>query len=434
MTVNRAAAAIVAIYLGFGFGYSVLMPIWEAPDERAHYGYAFTIARTGEPPSNEQNYESFQPPLYYRIAAVPIMLISAFDPALARPFMPPSLPMEEGHPRYIWTTENYEFLLAPLALRWMGLFFGGISLMCLYVAVRRTIPSEPALALGTIALAGGIPQFIHISASINNDALAILAGALLFYGLSRVCREESFSPGWLVLFLLALVLPMVVKLTVLPIGLAAAAAVLHRTWAVRDRLPNRLFAASAVLTVSALVAVPVIFPGTVERVLEELVFRLLRVRPDVWEGSILNILNRYLRSFWGKVGWLAIGIPVPAVIALTGLSGLGLVAVLRSLLFKGEMDNSHPAGRRLLLASLLAIGIAGLMLLNNYLSSPQLQGRFLFPTIGPIALLIVFGWSRLLGDRRRLLVPLIIVLFALLNLHLWITGVIPVYFQPFLDR
>jgi hypothetical protein len=34
----------------------------------------------------------------------------------------------------------------------------------------------------------------------------------------------------------------------------------------------------------------------------------------------------------------------------------------------------------------------------------------------------------------RVLLPAIVILFALLNLHLWITGVIPVYFQPFLDR
>jgi hypothetical protein len=74
------------------------------------------------------------------------------------------------------------------------------------------------------------------------------------------------------------------------------------------------------------------------------------------------------------------------------------------------------------------------MLFRNYLTTPQLQGRFLFPTLGPIALLVVYGWGQIPGDRKRFLAPALVLLVALLNLHLWITGVIPVYFQPFLDR
>jgi hypothetical protein len=103
-------------------------------------------------------------------------------------------------------------------------------------------------------------------------------------------------------------------------------------------------------------------------------------------------------------------------------------------LFNSRDDETVPApARRLLAWSSFAAAVALLMLFVNYLSTPQLQGRFLFPTLGPIALLVVFGWRRLLAERARFLLPALVFVMLALNLHLWLTGVIPVYYQPFLD-
>jgi hypothetical protein len=58
----------------------------------------------------------------------------------------------------------------------------------------------------------------------------------------------------------------------------------------------------------------------------------------------------------------------------------------------------------------------------------------LFPAIGALSLLMTAGWHRVLPPRLQSYLPLFIVLLLLsCNLLLWLTGVIPVYYQPFFD-
>lgn len=40
-------AVVVAIYLGFAVAYATAIPIWQSPDEPAHFNYLAEIAETG---------------------------------------------------------------------------------------------------------------------------------------------------------------------------------------------------------------------------------------------------------------------------------------------------------------------------------------------------------------------------------------------------
>jgi hypothetical protein len=74
------------------------------------------------------------------------------------------------------------------------------------------------------------------------------------------------------------------------------------------------------------------------------------------------------------------------------------------------------------------------MVFKNTLATPQFQGRFLFPALGPISILIVAGWTTLLPRRTAVALPYILIIsLILLNLYLWFDKVIPIYYQPFLD-
>lgn len=80
VTGRRLALAIFMAHLFLGLLYSVCIPIWEANDEWAHYGYVkylltnHTLPRTsGQEVSRDPDselYELTQPPLYYMIIAV----------------------------------------------------------------------------------------------------------------------------------------------------------------------------------------------------------------------------------------------------------------------------------------------------------------------------------------------------------------------------
>jgi len=75
-----------------------------------------------------------------------------------------------------------------------------------------------------------------------------------------------------------------------------------------------------------------------------------------------------------------------------------------------------------------------LAVFRNGLTTIATQGRFLLPAIGALSLLMVAGWYNVLPERVQHYLPIFIVLlFFSCNMILWLTGIIPVYYQPFLD-
>ena len=137
MTERRWLALILGIYLLLAFGYSLLMPIWEAPDERAHYGYALQLAREGVPPTFERNYEAFQPPSYYWLVQWPLRILDGIEPGWVNPFKPDLLPAGEGGPRYDWDASNYRTLPGPLLLRWINILLGAASVYFIYRGAQK---------------------------------------------------------------------------------------------------------------------------------------------------------------------------------------------------------------------------------------------------------------------------------------------------------
>lgn len=104
MQERQRIAGIVSLYALLALGYSLLVPIWEAPDESAHYRYALHLAREGSVPSRSENHEAAQPPAYYWLAGRVLLLLDALDPTWSDFYGPPS---EAGRvPRYEWGPEN----------------------------------------------------------------------------------------------------------------------------------------------------------------------------------------------------------------------------------------------------------------------------------------------------------------------------------------
>jgi hypothetical protein len=192
---------------------------------------ALCIARTGELPPGNYSSEATQPPLYYWLASRPLVLLDQIDPSLADFYSPELLPYGSV-PRLAWDPGNYRFLWGPQLLRWIGLLPGGLTLHLVFRGVRRFAPRSPALRLAAVSLVGLTPQFLHVSASVSNDALANLAGACLFWLLSGVSSKPLRWRDVAFLASAALFLPMVTKLTVLPVGAALCGAVI---WETRDR-------------------------------------------------------------------------------------------------------------------------------------------------------------------------------------------------------
>jgi hypothetical protein len=419
---------IFSLYFLLAVAYSLLMPIWEAPDEPAHYHLAWHLATYDEYPSQKVNYESHQPRAYYYFASSIIRVLDKVDPELTRFRRPTEYPFTIRKPerRFDWTDDNYHFLWGAYLLRWINILFGGIALWLNWKTFKLMVPGS--LALATLALVALMPQYLHIMSSVNNDVPGTLAGALLFYLLILFLKEPSYAPG-LLLSLLAILLPFITKLTVLPVS-AAVFVVLGWKWLFR--LPQKrwlLYSTFGVLLGAGLFYL--LFPDAVQAAWNEIEWRLFSLRKNaLTEKYIKAITSQIIWTYWGKVGWLAVGLPLWIIQLLTGmgLTGMTLQAihVVRSRT-RGLQLNFWLAIWAIALFTLLAV-------FRNGLTTFATQGRLLFPAIGVLSVWMVAGWHNTLSPRLQQYLPLLVVLlFLFCNLHLWFTGVIPIYYQPFFD-
>jgi hypothetical protein len=419
---------IFALYFLLAVGYSLLMPIWEAPDEPAHYHLAWHLATYDEYPSQEINYESHQPRPYYYFGSWVIRALDRLDPELTRFRHPREYRFNIRKPerRFDWTDENYYFLWGAFILRWINIVFGGIALGLNWKTFKQMAPSS--LALAALALVALMPQHLHIMSSVNNDVLGTLAGALLFYLVIRFLKEPSF---WLGLFLivLALLLPFLTKLTVLPVSVAV---ILILAWKWFFGFFNKrwlLYSAFGILLGTGIFYL--LFPEAVQAAWNEIQWRLFSLRKNaLTEKYIRSITSQIVWTYWGKVGWLAVGLPLWVIQLLTGLGVTGMILQVVDLI------RSRTRGLALSLwLTAWAIAIFTLLaVFRNGLTTFATQGRLLFPAIGALSVLMVAGWHEVLLERfQRHLPALIVLLFLCCNILLWYTGILPVYYQPFLD-
>lgn len=159
---RRWQILIFAFYFLLAVGYSLLMPIWEAPDEGAHYHLAWYLAHKGHYASPEKNYEAHQPRLFYNLGSWVLRGLERINPEFAVYYFPREHKYNLRIPerRFGWTDENYRFLLGVYVLRWVNILFGGTALWLNWKTFQWIAPAQPALSLAALALATLTPQYL----------------------------------------------------------------------------------------------------------------------------------------------------------------------------------------------------------------------------------------------------------------------------------
>jgi len=341
-------------------------------------------------------YEDHQPPLYYLLQA-PVYAATGGD---------------------------------LLALRLVSVVLGAGGVLAAWAALRALFPGKPALALTGAAFVAFLPQHIAILASVSNDPLAELIAALTLLVAVRYLRgaERGSSP---VLLGILVGLALLTKTTIYFLAGIALLAVLLR-WR-RARWPWRTAARHlAALLIPALIlggawwlrnldtyggtdftgldrhdAVTVGQPRTSE------------VIERAYGGSLARYLDAYatttFRSFWGQFGWMALIMPGWAytVFALFSL-GVAAGAIVFARRAGWPRSLSGPQRDGLILYALtLAFVVAAYLVYN--LTFTQFQGRYLYPALVPLALLVAIGlagWAAPLPGPARDLAP-VLLMFAL---------------------
>jgi 4-amino-4-deoxy-L-arabinose transferase-like glycosyltransferase len=375
--------------------YAALTPAWQAPDEPAHYNYvqqlvagtlpviepgdydqvyqAEAITARFSPPYTVTGftYEDHQPPLYY-LLQVPIFLITGGD---------------------------------LLAMRLLSVLLGAGVVALAYASARMLFPDRPWLSLTITAFVAFLPQHVAILASVNNDSLAelLIAAVLWFVVRDRAWwdRELAWQPGGGRLYGLGLLLGLtfLTKATAYIMAPVVGLLLLWRlwgNWATLWRTGLRLFL-PALLLGGIWWGRNIIVYETLDPLASAAHNEIVvgQPRTETWidqyglSSTIEALARTTFQSFWGQFGWMGVVMPSWTYRLLLFLSFLAGAGWLLRRRLAPDLSLPPAIGRALLLTVLLNLSLY----LGYNLTFVQHQGRYLFPSLIPLAIAFGIGLS-----------------------------------------
>lgn len=446
--------AILALFVILASAYNVVVPLFEGPDEAAHFLYIDYIAAgkglpTLELSSRDVLWEGLQqPPLYYALAAILIGWIDTGDlPDLLWPN--PHRGGETGGVNLYYHTARESFpyqgtVLAVHVARALNVLFGLATIVATFGAARRLSPRQPSLALGAAAVLAFNPQFVATSALVNNDIAAAAFCAVGTWLVLRALRraEQADETCWALSWWEAVGLGSAVGLAAvtkpsgllftLPVALAIAALAWQRcSWRTLLRGWFALMLGVGLLSGwwyvrnLALFGDPLAWNG-----LRAIEAEVMRPAPIPLEEAFAN--SAWLqKSFWGVFGN---GVLMDFAVyrgleILMRLAALGLILWVTRQAVRRMADAATWLGLGFLCAWSALVYLALLRFMQ--IIDAANQGRLMFPATTALSILLMVGLSGFF-PRRLTVAPIALVSAGLLFLSavapFWY--IVPAYAQP----
>jgi len=436
LTINQfrlwPLAVIITLFVTLGVYYSITVPLWEAPDEPGHFGNVWYIATHQALPQPGTFYTWHQAPLYHIIAATAIGWLNLSPLNEWQRFNPtaPTVVRSTDPNVFVHSVRELppykDIALAVHIARWLNVIFGAITVALTYLLARRLFPEHGWVAIGAAGLVAFNPQFIFMSAAVQNDAALSAAFALTLWPALNIVQGDNRIRQFLGLGALTALAILFKQSGIVLIGLAGVV-VLGTAW--RSGQWQKLFIwGSWTALMVGLIAGPMYLRNTLlygDPFAYE-VYKSLHPPTDSYPLNQLDMttlmlfLTRLHESFWGKFGWLTLAFPsfiYQGLWMIYPLSGLGLIiGYRRGQSSWGKVEGGLPA-LALLLVSMAVVWTFTLRYAMSF-GAFGVQGRYLFPMISAQSILISLGFYALLPGRWRPL-PIIILLLILLSLAIW---------------
>lgn len=461
LSAKNSVLLLLITYFIVGGMFAIYTPAWQAPDEPAHYNYILQVAHEGCCPKIE--------PGDWDSAYLEQLKAAKFAPDLLVNL--PSIQYEDHQPPLYYLLQAPLFTLTNgslIALRLFSLLMGAGIVLCAYGLVRAVLPEHPQVALGTAVLVAFLPQHLAGLASVSNDALSNLLIAITLLSTILYLKDEPSIKEWHLGLLVGLGLLTKVS-TIFLIGYVPLA-ISVRWWmdsrqsSVVSRQPKDglVVGARQILPLLAAFFIPALLLGGMWwlhsintygfpdlfglRQHDKVVTGQARTAELIAQVGFMDYLKTALQttfnSFWGQFGWM--GVPMPnwiytLLLGLVAVAGSGLV--INSMKVEEGREGLRPSPtdsdvimmRRVIWTFInLAILLAVLEYVYYNTVFLQLQGRYMFTGMIPMALVIVLGvdgWRVWLARRVTVFYPLATVipfaLFALLDLYLLWRVIVP---------
>jgi hypothetical protein len=463
---------LAALYVALAVLYAVRTPAWQAPDEPAHYNYVAQVAAFGCCPVIEDG--------DWDNAYLETLKANEFAPDLLANL--PAIEYEDHQPPlyYLLLTPFYTLSSGNLVvLRIVTAFIGLTVVLYTYIIATLVMPNRRGVAFAAAAFVALLPQFLGITASVNNDALAWSLIGLALIGTRVYLRFERRGVGDEVGLGVLVGLALVTKVsTIFLLGVVPVAILLRwlRTRAENLELkPQRRRERRGETSTqertnveehSSASFAPLRFDQLLLRWIAFLIPALLIAGvwwarnsatygfPDVFglaahdrvvvgqqrtadlialvgTGEYLNrAFTTTFQSFFGQLGWMALPLPMWAYIGIGVLLLLAIGGWGMGWLARERHTERNPVQRDMA----LVLALVGVLALAQYVyyntEFVQFQGRYLFTGIIPFALLLaggLDGWLRWAAARGVLArygrwrpYALAAVIFLFVPLNLWL--------------
>ncbi len=426
---RRLLALILVCYVVLAAWYSQTIPLGEAPDEVPHFTYVRYLAQHGRLPDTTEEHEAFQPPLYYAAAAALTFWIEDDPEApfavrhnayydVADPRSPKNLLLHtaaESWPYRGWAAAWHLARLLSIAL-------GAVTIWAVYRLGRTVFPEIPAIGLAMAGLTAFNPQFLFLSAVLNNDNAATAFSALILWQIVALLHDARL--GWKRPLLLGLLLGLglLSKANLAVLALVAGLAILLAAFAGAGRQAagsegqgtrqdaharGQALRSAALGLLLCFGAAAVVAGWYFARnwalhgdplgwafVLETNARREGGLTPEV----LAWLFKGVFRSFW--LGWIGIAFDeivywILGLVCVGGAAGFGVWLVRRwARLAAGTR-------RTLILLALHAAGTLASLLQWTATVLGTDQGRLIFPILPTVMLVIAAGWAWWGGERGR---------------------------------
>jgi hypothetical protein len=418
----RDVRVLVIVALGLLTVWSFVVPIFEGPDEFLHWQYARHLHEERQLPIYKPEFgEGNSPPLYY----------AAIAPIATRSITPPPA---------VWVDGRGGFAMPLLPRFWLGaaddwrhywpiryarLATVLMSLVTVIVCARTGFEAtgRASTALLTGGLVAFLPQFTFRGSQVSNDALVTTMAACTVWGMMTIVRRGftwrrgtltaiALAAAWLTKInalclvpafaLVILTEPVPWRKRLVYMGVFGVTLALVAPWSIRNiMLYGDPFAIGAMPT-----AVPLLI---VERAIDR-----------HW---LVTVPRETFKTFVGYFGHATLKLPRLAYAAWLAFFAAGF-AGLAWHAWRGERRESGEGGMSPRLALILLTIIAGAcaIVVRINLQFDQPQGRYLFPALPAIALMIAMGL-----ESWRVPARLTVAGLALVNVLILVFVVMPGY-------
>jgi hypothetical protein len=460
---------ILAAFFALGVTYSVVTPLFEAPDELQHYARikrvdeALGLIQLDPTVSDLSHQEQYQQPLYHLLGALATFWEDAGDmPKLLwfNPHADIGVAKADGNVNLLIHTSEETFpyrgtSLGVHFLRFLSVLMGTGTVLMTYLIALEIFPQRQDLALGAAAINAFIPQFLFISGAVNNDNLVVplcSLALLMTVKISNIQYPISNRNGLLDIryWILGLIIGLATLTKVNALGLLPLVVLVVAVSNWRQRSGKLFVSRAAIILATVVLIAGWRFVRNWQRygdptALQMFLNTLAPRHPRPTFRQLMAEWGDYSHSFWGLFGLGNVPLGDIVYHFLDFLALLGTLGMLIYLTRAWRRRQLSKAARKELSGSHLEeplikvlVLLAWLVMLFGSLTTWAIRiltsiGRFLFPAISAISILLLLSLSQFVPRRHTKLLTCLVsgLMFAIAAITPF-RYIAPVYAKPHL--